>query len=134
MSRAFNGGQETYRDEEPPENEKEVIELLSRFIIQKFKSGSEIADQIQSNPNKRILIFLASEGHTNPKMTIRGKGDLVAYGTFSFPAKDHSVQVIWENRFEIENTDEGVFVRVSNWSGPTVKSWNKKLEREKIYL
>lgn len=134
MSRAFKGGSETYRDEKVPQVEIEVLQILERFIQDNFKAGDEVADEVTGDSDKRIIIFAEDGEQESPATLGQRDGDLIVYGSFSYRARDHGVQTIWENQFEMRDTGDGVYVRVSNWYGTTVESWTKKVERNTLYV
>lgn len=134
MSRAFKGGSETYRDESPPRVEIEVLRILERFIRENFKSGDEVADEVTGDSDKRIIIFADDDEQESPATLGQRDDDLIVYGSFSYRARDHGVQTIWENQFEMRDTGDGVYVRVSDWYGTTVESWTKKVERGELYV
>lgn len=132
MSRAFNGGSLEV-SQQAPTNKAEVLSILKEFIRMKYKDP-DIAQELDNKQDDHLLIFFADEGEQESPATLKQTGDLVAYGTFVYEAKEHPVQTIWENHFEIRETDSGVFVRVSNWYGTTVETWNKKVARQSIYV
>lgn len=134
MSRAFTGGHETYSNETTPQTEEDVVDLLSLFIRDRFKSGDEVAEEVRGDEDKHIVFFAGDGENESPATFGNPGGELVSYGSFSYRARDHGVQTIWENQFEIRDVDDGVFVRVSSWYGTTVDSWVKKVERKTLYL
>lgn len=134
MSRAFNGGMIELSGESPPETKADVLNTLQQFIRRKFRN-SEIANEIESRQDDRVLIFFADESQEESPVTIQPeKGELLAYGAFSYDAKEHPVQTIWENHFEIRDTGDGLYIRVSDWYGTTPDSWNKKISRRKLFI
>lgn len=126
MSIAFEGGFEKYNISEP-KNDGDVLNILQRFIRDRFKDAS-VADEITEDWKHFIL------WDSGRDMAPKDFGEVVAYGSFMYGAKDHSVQTIWENQFEIRSDGDMVFVYVSSWYGTTVESWEKKVERETLYL
>lgn len=126
MSIAFSGGFE-YMDEPEPQNESDVLNVLQSFIRDRFDDPS-VADEI-TRDDKHFVLW--DDGRDlSPKQF----GEVVAYGSFSYRAKEHSVQTIWENQFEIRSDGDQLFVYVSSWYGTTVDSWQKKVEREELYV
>lgn len=127
LNRSYKGGIDSFT-REAPSTEDEVLEILSRYIKKNFpKDGNEISREIKDS-NKHI-IKMDDEGLGNNII----EGDTVAYGCFSYSAKDHSVQKIWEYKFEIKKNDGVLKVYVSDWFGTTVETWNDKVRSGDIY-
>lgn len=126
MSIAFDGGYEKYR-KSAPQTDSDVLDILQRFIKDRFKDSS-VADEITAD-DKHFVLW-----DSGRDLSPKDFGEVVAYGSFSYLAKDHSVQTIWENRFEIRSDGDEIFVYVDSWSGTTVESWQKKVNREQLYL
>lgn len=132
MSRAFRGGSSTF-DTERPETDEDVFDLVQQFVRDKFKKGNEVAKDIEERDDV-FMTFFADEDKNRSPATLKEEGDLIAYGAFTYPARDHSVQTIWENKFEIrEKENEELLVRVSNWYGTTVESWDRKVEQNSLH-
>lgn len=134
MSRAFKGGTDYYSMERPA-TESDVLKVIERFIRDNFKKGDEVASEIVREQDKRIILF-ADEGEQDSPATLSQRDDdLVAYGAVSYRARDHSVQTIWENKFEVrEQSDGTLYVRFSDWYGTTVESWSKKVDRDELFV
>jgi len=135
MSNSFNGGSNTYGNVTVPQSEDEVISILAQFISDEFKPNvaEDIAEEVSSDSTKQIIIFANSDEQTSPATLGRRDADLIAYGSFVYTS-DHDVQDIWENQFEIRETNQGVYIRVSDWLGTTVETWSEKVEKDAMYL
>lgn len=133
-SLAFRGGSEVYHDESVSD-ESDVLRVVGRFIEERFKSGSDVAEEVRGDSDKRIVLF-ASEDESSSPATLGQKeeDELVVYGSVFYRAREHSVQTIWENNFEIRRVNNGVYIRVSGWSGPTVDTWVEKTERDVLFV
>jgi hypothetical protein len=134
MSIAYTGGSEIYTNESPPTVELEVLQLVERFIEEEFKQGKKVAEEVTGDSDKRIIMFADDSEEESPATLGQRDSELVAYGAISYRAREHSVQTIWENQFEIRQGDSGVYVRFSDWYGTTVESWGKKVERQSLYV
>lgn len=126
MSIAFEGGFEKYNVDEP-QTDSDVLDLLQRFIRDRFKDAS-VAEEITSEEKHFVLWDGAKEPSPNKF------GEHIAYGSLCYGAKDHDIQTIWENQFEIRSDGNEVFVYVSNWYGTTLESWEKKVELEQLFV
>ena len=133
MSGAYKGGSETFRDVSVPKTEREVRELLAKFIQNEFRM-KEAANEVLENDDKSIIMFADDDEDQSP--ATRGSnptGELVVYGSIAYRARNHSVQTIWENKFEVRERENGIYVRMTNWFGPTVGTWDKKVTQNKLW-
>lgn len=127
LNRSYDGGTDSFK-REVPSNENEVLDILSIYIKKNFpKNSNEISSEIKDNNNH--IIKMDDKGLDNHII----EGDTVAYGCFSYPAEDHSVQKIWEYKFEIKDNDGVLEVYISNWFGTTVEEWKNKRRKREIY-
>jgi len=136
MSRAFQGGSCSYNLEKP-ETKNDVKNIICRFVEDQFNSGDDVVSDLRYNSssiNRWIIKMANDEEQDSPTTVDPEHGDLIAYGSFCYPAKDHSIQVIWENHFEIRDLAQSVYVRVGDWYGPTLETWNKKSTRNDLFI
>lgn len=128
-SLSYNGGYKNYSNIEKPENKNDVIQILQKFIKDKFTEPEAVVDEI-SRDDRHIIKF---ENPENKNFSLKNQGDTIVVGSFVYPAKNHSIQKIWENKFEIRETNEGLLVNVKSWEGSTVESWTERKEKNKIW-
>jgi len=135
MNRAFRGGSSSYNAQRP-ETKSDVRDIICRFVEDHFNSGEDVVSDVRnSTAVNRWIVKMANEEEQNAPPTVDPEnGDLIAYGSLCYPAKDHSTQVIWENHFEIRELPQLIYVRVGNWRGTTLETWNKKSTRNELFL
>lgn len=126
MSLAYRGGSKQFGNVLIT-SESDVIALLQAFVRDKFKRGKWIAEKL--NDDHRYIIKFddfkwEKSVHDSTK---------ICEGCFMYPADEHPVQTIWENKFRIYSNDEGVLVRVSSWYGTTLESWKQKERRNELW-
>lgn len=109
-SRAHKGGIYSIPKKNKLDTESDVLNVLQEYIMNKF-NYTEVAQEIKQN-KENYSINLKPEKST---VKLNRDGELAVTGCFKYEAKNHDIQSMWRNKFEIRETQEKYIINVDSW-------------------